>query len=147
MCSKHLPLLYQIQSLRAFKIFSVNFLTHGTISYQLELEFFITTNPGRGNTPPTPIAPNTRPQQTSSGLENGLRFTGCLIFEKIKYLYFFHFLPLGQDIDNYWFLPVFTFGWNHLKLKSLFPNDCTAISKVNNQHPSDILHFWGMIKS
>ena len=28
-------------------------------------------------------------------------------------------------------------------MKSLFPNDRTAIFKVNNQHPSDILRFQG----
>ena len=37
---------------------------------------------------------------------------------KIKYLYFFHFWPLGQDIDDLCFLQAFTFGWNHLKVKS-----------------------------
>ena len=34
-----------------------------------------------------------------------------------------------------------------MKVKSLFPNDLTAIFKVNNQHPSDILHFSGVTKS
>ena len=31
--------------------------------------------------------------------------------------------------------------------KSLFANDYTAIFKVNNHHPSDILRFWGVTKS
>ena len=66
---------------------------------------------------------------------------------KIKYLYFFHFWPLGQDIGNLWNLQVFTFGWNPLKIKSLFPKDYSVILKLNKQHPSDMMRFWGVTKS
>ena len=76
-----------------------------------------------------------------------LYFLKLFKLQKIKYLYFFHFWPLGQDIDDLCFLQVFTFGWNHLKVKSLFPKDCTVIFKVNNQHPSDMVRFLGMTKS
>ena len=33
----------------------------------------------------------------------------CEVAEN-KVHYFFHFWPLGRDIDDYCFLPVFTFG-------------------------------------
>ena len=45
------------------------------------------------------------------------------------------------NIEDKYFLPVATFGLNQLKVKSLFTNDYTAIFKVNNQHPWDILRF------
>ena len=76
-----------------------------------------------------------------------LYFLKLLKLQKIKYHYFFHFWPLSRDIEDLWFLPVFTFGWNPLKVESLFPNDCTAIFKGNNQYPSDILRFLGVTKS
>ena len=66
--------------------------------------------------------------------------------EKIKQSYFSQFWPLGRDIDDLCFLRVITFGWNYLKVKSLFPNDFTVIFKVNNQHPSEILNFGGVTK-
>ena len=39
-----------------------------------------------------------------------LYFLKLLKLQKIKYLYFFHFWPLGRDIDDQCFLPEFTFA-------------------------------------
>ena len=60
-------------------------------------------------------------------------------------------LSILASMPRYWqlvfFLSVSTFGWNHLKVESLFPKYYTVISKVNNQQPSDIVHFLGGTKS
>ena len=74
-------------------------------------------------------------------------FLKILKLQEINNLYFVLFWPLGRDMDDFCLLQVFTFGWNHLKINSLFPKDCTVIFKVNNQHPSDMVRFWRVTKS
>ena len=70
-----------------------------------------------------------------------------LKFEKIKYPYFFHFWPLGLDIDDFCFGPVYMFGRNNLKVISLLPEAALIIFKVNNLQPSDTMHFLRETKS
>ena len=67
--------------------------------------------------------------------------------EKIKSPYFFHFWPLGRDIDDLCFWPVYMFGRNTLKVIPLLPEAALIIFKVNNLQPSDTMHFLRETKS
>ena len=61
-------------------------------------------------------------------------FSQTIVVGENKVSSFFSFLASRPR-----YLPVFTFGRNHLKVMSVLPNYCTAIFKVNNKHLSDIL--------
>ena len=77
----------------------------------------------------------------------GTYFTFCNFksFRKQSGLTYLNFGLLGRDIDDVCFSPIFMFGWNLLLGKSLFPTAYIVISKVNPQHPLDIIRFLGEI--